>query len=72
MPDPRLRRRIALAASVLAGAVGAVYGFGFGLRLGGVALGLVTAANCAVLGAFALGALVEQALARLADEAHGT
>lgn len=62
MRDAALRHRIALAASVLAGAAGAAYGFAFGLRLGSIALGLLTAANCAVLGAFAVGGVVERLL----------
>ncbi|MFN7572924.1 MAG: hypothetical protein ACK5TK_15965 [Betaproteobacteria bacterium] len=64
MPATRsdLRRRAVLAASLAAAALGVFYGYGFGDRLGGLALGLVTALNCAVLGAFAAGGLAERLL----------
>jgi hypothetical protein len=60
--SPRFRRRAVLAASLAAAALGVFYGYAFGDRLGGAALGLLTALSCAVLGAFAVGGLAERIL----------
>lgn len=55
------RRGWILAGSVLAGAAGLWWGYGFGDRLGGLWLGLVAAANCGALCTF----MADAALSRL-------
>lgn len=50
----------AWTATLVAGAVGLWYGYGFGVRLSGTLLGLVLAVNCAALCSLVADALLER------------
>lgn len=53
-------RWLVWGGSGLAGLVGLVWGFGFGARLAGLMVGVVTAVNMAVISALLAGAVLER------------
>jgi hypothetical protein len=55
----RAGRILTRSAFALVALVCAVYGYGFGERIGGFLLGLVAAANCAAFGVLIASALVQ-------------
>ena len=54
-----IRQYVVWAVQAAAALFGAVWGWGFGVKVGGVLMGLVAALNCAAFSALLLGAAVQ-------------